>query len=329
MDRYQANWSMVEHGWNTHVKGEGRYFRDAKSAIETYRSEGCISDQYLPPFVIEKDGRAVGKIQNRDSVILFHFRGDRAIELSMAFEMESFPYFDRGEKLDVMFAGMLQYDGDLKIPKNYLVSPPQIHDTLTEKLSDYKIKECEISEMQKFGHVTYFWNGNRSGKISQEYEDYYEIMSDKVPFDQRPWMKAAEIADCFIEAIESDRYQFLRCNFANGDMVGHTGNLLATKIAIECVDLQLARIKECCDKNQCVLMVVADHGNADQMLEMRKDGSTMIRTAHSLSSVPFIICKADVKLKPGMWGLANVAPTVLDMFQIQKPESWEESIIMH
>ena len=140
-------------------------------------------------------------------------------------------------------------------------------------------------------------------------------------------MKAAEIADNFINAIESDKYQFLRCNFANGDMVGHTGNLAATKIAIECVDLQLARILECCKRNQCVLMIVADHGNADQMTEKKKDGEMMIRTAHSLNPVPFIICKDDVKLKSGEWGLANVAPTILEMFHIQKPLSWEQSII--
>ena len=327
MDRYQADWSMVERGWNTHVRGEGRFFKDAASAIETYRKEGCTSDQYLPPFVIEKDGQAVGKIQDGDSVILYNFRGDRAIELSMAFEMEIFPYFDRGRKPDVMFAGMLQYDGDMKLPERYLVNPPEIHETLTEKLSEKGIKEYAISETQKFGHVTYFWNGNRSGKISEEYEEYCEVMSDKVPFDQRPWMKAAEIADDFIKAIESNEYQFLRCNLANGDMVGHTGNLAAAQIAVECVDLQLARIKECCERNRCVLMVVADHGNADQMLEKKKDGSVMIRTAHSLNPVPFVICKPGIKLKAGEWGLANVAPTILDLLDIERPARWEESVI--
>lgn len=327
MDRYQADWGMVEQGWNTHVKGEGRFFGDAASAIEAYREEGCASDQYLPPFVIERDGAAAGKIQDGDSVILFNFRGDRAIELSMAFEMEEFPYFDRGKRPDVMFAGMLQYDGDLKLPERYLVNPPAIHETLTEALTEKGIKEYAISETQKFGHVTYFWNGNRSGKISEEYEDYCEISSDKVPFDQRPWMKAAEIADGFIKAIESGEYRFLRCNLANGDMVGHTGNLAAARIAVECVDLQLARIKECCDRNGCVLMVVADHGNADQMLEKKKDGSAMVRTAHSLNPVPFIICRPDIRLRAGEWGLANVAPTILDLFHIERPLSWEESVV--
>lgn len=327
MDRYQADWSMVERGWNTHVKGEGRFFTDARSAISTYREEGCSSDQYLPPFVIERNGRAVGEIKDGDSVIFFNFRGDRAIEISMAFEMEQFPYFNRGRKPDVMFAGMLQYDGDLKIPGRYLVNPPEIHETLTQVLSENGIREYAVSETQKYGHVTYFWNGNRSGKINEELEDYHEITSDKVPFEQRPWMKAAEVADEFINAMESNQYQFLRCNFANGDMVGHTGNLPAAKIAVECVDLQLARIKECCDRNRYVLMVVADHGNADQMLEKKKDGSVMTRTAHSLNPVPFIVCAPGVRLKSGEWGLANVAPTILDMLHIEKPLSWSESLI--
>ncbi len=327
MDRYQADWAMVERGWNTHVRGQGRFFPDAASAIGTLREEGCTSDQYLPPFVIERDGEAAGRIQDGDSVILYNFRGDRAIELSMAFEMEDFPYFNRGRRPEVMFAGMLQYDGDLKLPERYLVNPPAIHETLTEVLSGRGIKEYAISETQKFGHVTYFWNGNRSGKISQEHEEYCEVASDKVPFDQRPWMKAAEIADGFIEAMDSGRYQFLRCNLANGDMVGHTGNLAAARIAVECVDLQLARIKECCDRNRYVLMVVADHGNADQMLEKKKDGGTMVRTAHSLNPVPFIICKPGLDLKAGEWGLANVAPTILDLLGIERPASWEESII--
>lgn len=327
MDRYQADWGMVERGWNTHVRGEGRFFRDAASAIEVYRQEGCTSDQYLPPFVIERDGAAAGKIQDGDSVILYNFRGDRAIELSMAFEMEDFPYFQRGKRPDVLFAGMLQYDGDLKLPERYLVSPPAIRETLTETLSERGIKEYAISETQKFGHVTYFWNGNRSGKISEEQEEYCEVPSDKVPFDQRPWMKAAEITDGFIKAIESGKYQFLRCNLANGDMVGHTGNLAAARIAVECVDLQLARIKECCDRNGYTLMVVADHGNADQMLEKKKDGSAMVRTAHSLNPVPFVICRRGLKLKTGDWGLANVAPTILDLLHIERPLSWEESVV--
>lgn len=329
MDRYQADWDMVKKGWETHVKGEGRTFADAGTAIETFRREGCSSDQYLPAFVIAEDGEPVGKILDGDSVILFNFRGDRAIELSMAFEQEEFPYFDRGARPRVKYAGMLQYDGDLKLPEKYLVAPPKIVNTLTEVLVENGFAEYAVSETQKYGHVTYFWNGNRSGKVSEEYEEYCEIPSDNVPFDQRPHMKAAEVADKMIEAIESGNYRFMRCNFANGDMVGHTGNLQATKIAVESVDLQLTRIAEVCERTGTALLVVADHGNADQMYDTAKSGDRILRTAHSLNPVPFILCTGErqIRIRAGHFGLANVAPTILDLFGIEIPESWEESVL--
>ncbi len=330
MDCCQADWDMVKRGWDTHVRGIGRQFADARTAIETYRAEGCVSDQCFPAFVIAKDGKPVGTIEDQDSVILFNFRGDRAIELSMAFEMEDFPYFDRGEKRDVVFAGMLQYDGDLKLPRRYLAAPPQIRHTLTEVLTERRIAEYAVSETQKYGHVTYFWNGNRSGKISEEYETYQEIPSDKVPFEQRPWMKAGEIADAFIEAIESGKYGFMRCNFANGDMVGHTGNLLATQIAVECVDLQLGRILEACQRTHTTLLVTADHGNADKMLDFSEKGEEITRTAHSLNPVPFVIVSPDrkVRIRKGNFGLANVAPTILGLMGIPAPDCWEESMLV-
>ncbi len=329
MDRYEADWEMVKKGWDTHVKGEGRQFANATDAITCYREEGCDSDQYLPPFVIAQNGEPVGRMKDGDSVVLFNFRGDRAIELSRAFEEKEFDCFDRGVLPEVTFAGMLQYDGDLKIPNKFLVSPPHITNTLTEILCEHNIREYAVSETQKYGHVTYFWNGNRSGKISEEYETYEEISSDKVPFDQRPWMKAAEVSDCVIHAIESKQYDFIRCNFPNGDMVGHTGDLQATRIAVECVDLQLKRIKEVCDKNQYILLVVADHGNADQMIDVTKDGKEILRTAHSLNPVPFILYAPwlDLKIKEGAYGLANVAPTILELFGIKIPECWQESLL--
>ncbi|MEG0574726.1 MAG: 2,3-bisphosphoglycerate-independent phosphoglycerate mutase, partial [Erysipelotrichaceae bacterium] len=134
MDRYEANWNMVEKGWHTHVLGEGRKFASAKEAVETFRNETGVIDQDLPPFVIEKDGKAVGTIEDGDSVILFNFRGDRAQEISLAFDQENFDHFDRIRNPKVMYAGMLQYDGDLKIPNNFLVYPPKIKHTLSEKL---------------------------------------------------------------------------------------------------------------------------------------------------------------------------------------------------
>ena len=328
MDRYEANWPMVELGWKTHVRGEGRQFADAKTAIETYRTEtGCI-DQDLPPFVIAKDGKPVGTIANGDSVILFNFRGDRAQEISLAFDRKDFDKFDRSDYTGVEFAGMLEYDGDLHIPTNYLVEPPVIQNTLTEVLCAHKVREYALSETQKYGHVTYFWNGNRSGKVCEELETYEEIPSDVIPFDQAPAMKSVEITDHMVEAMASGKYDFLRCNFPNGDMVGHTGSLEAAITAMEYVDKGLSRILEAADKYGYAVCVTADHGNADQMTETKK-GKTSVRTAHSLNPVPFIIYDPDTAytIKEGNYGLANVAPTLVKMMDIPAPDCWEASMI--
>jgi len=328
MDRYQANWPMVEAGWKTHVLGEGRQFATAREAVETYRQEtGCI-DQDLPAFVIAENGQPVGKIENGDSVVLYNFRGDRAQEISLAFDRKEFPYFERPGYTGVHFAGMLQYDGDLNIPEHYLVQPPVIKSTLTEVLCAQGIREYALSETQKYGHVTYFWNGNRSGKVDESLETYVEIPSDVCPFEEKPMMKAVEITDAMVEAMASGKYDFLRCNFPNGDMVGHTGVMSAVVTAMEAVDAGVGRILEAADRYGYTVLITADHGNADQMTETKK-GKTSIRTAHSLNPVPFIIYDPDTKyeIKEGAFGLANVAPTVVKMMGIDAPACWEPSMV--
>ena len=328
MDRYEANWGMVELGWKTHVQGQGRQFASATEAIETYRAEtGCI-DQDLPAFVVARGGKPLAPIANGDSVILFNFRGDRAQEISLAFDRKDFDKFDRGDYTGVKFAGMLQYDADLNIPENYLLQPPVIQNTLTEVLCAAGVTEYAVSETQKYGHVTYFWNGNRSGKIREDLETYEEIPSDVIPFEQAPAMKSKEITEKMVEAMASGKYQFLRCNFPNGDMVGHTGVLEAVITAMECVDAGLKAILEAADKYGYTVLITADHGNADQMTETKK-GKTSVRTAHSLNPVPFIIYDKSRSwtMKEGAFGLANVAPTVVKMMGLSAPSCWEESIV--
>ena len=328
MDRYEANWGMVEEGWRTHVQAIGRQFPDAKTAIETYRAEtGCI-DQDLPAFVVAQDGKPVARIENGDSVILFNFRGDRAQEISLAFDRKDFDKFDRGDYTGVKFAGMLQYDGDLNIPENYLVEPPVIKNTLTEVLCKAGVREYAVSETQKYGHVTYFWNGNRSGKVDESLETYEEIPSDIIPFDQAPAMKSKEITDCMVKAMASHKYDFLRCNFPNGDMVGHTGVMEAVVTAMESVDESVGRILAAADQYGYTVCITADHGNADQMTETKK-GKTSVRTAHSLNPVPFIIYDPDTKyvIHDGQYGLANVAPTIVKMMGLDAPDCWEASMI--
>ena len=328
MDRYEANWGMVEKGWRTHVEGLGRQFATAAEAIETFRAEtGCI-DQDLPAFVVARNGEPVAKIANGDSVILFNFRGDRAQEISLAFDRKDFDKFDRPGYTGVKFAGMLQYDADLNIPENYLLQPPVITNTLTEVLCKAGIHEYAVSETQKYGHVTYFWNGNRSGKVDEALEVYEEIPSDVIPFEQAPAMKSAEITEKMVNAMASKKFEFLRCNFPNGDMVGHTGVMDAVVYAMECVDNGLKAIIEAADKYGYTVLITADHGNADQMTETKK-GKTSVRTAHSLNPVPFIIYDKDHDwtVLEGAYGLANVAPTVVKMMGLEAPACWESSMV--
>ena len=344
MDRYEADWSMVERGWQTHVLGEGRQFASAAEAVETYRAELGVIDQDLPPFVIAENGAPVGTVNDGDSVIFYNFRGDRSIEISKAFDAPAgeFDKFDRVRVPNVVYAGMLEYDGDLHIPSRYLVSPPEITNTMGEYLALTGVKQLAISETQKYGHVTYFWNGNRSGKFSDELETYIEIPSDVVPFEQRPWMKCAEITDKLIECLESGEYKYLRVNFPNGDMVGHTGSLLATRCSMEALDLQLARILKVLDKVGGIALITADHGNADEMYEMDKksglpkadkNGNYKAKTSHTLNPVPCIIYDNvtngayTVKADEGKFGLSNVAATMVNLLGYEAPSMWDESII--
>ncbi|MBR2473183.1 MAG: 2,3-bisphosphoglycerate-independent phosphoglycerate mutase, partial [Clostridia bacterium] len=285
----------------------------------------------------------VGTINDGDSVVFYNFRGDRSLEISRAFESgEDFDKFDRVRVPKVVYAGMLEYDGDLHIPSRYLVAPPEITNTMGEYLADSKVNVLAISETQKYGHVTYFWNGNRSGKFSEELETYIEVQSDVVPFEQRPWMKCAEITDKLIEAINSGKYQFLRVNYPNGDMVGHTGNIDATIVSVEALDLQLARLLSAIDAVGGIAVITADHGNADEMYELdkktgepkkSKDGSFKAKTSHTLNRVPCYIYdksgRSDYKVVDvdGSYGLSSVAATVVNLLGYEAPEMWDKGII--
>ncbi len=343
MDRYGANWGMVEAGWKTHVLGEGRQFATAKEAIETFRSEiPNVIDQDLPAFVIAENGAPVGTIEDGDSVILFNFRGDRAQELTVAFESGAdFDKFDRVRVPSVNYAGMLEYDGDLHIPKKFLVSPPVIRNTLGELLANKGIAQLAISETQKYGHVTYFFNGNRSSKFNEDLEEYIEIPSDIVPFEQRPWMKSAEITDKLVELISENKYPFMRVNFPNGDMVGHTGVFESAVIGVESVDIALKRILPAIDAVGGMAIITADHGNAEEMYELAKDGTPKAdkdgrikaKTSHTLNPVPCIFYdntenkdKYEV-VDSDSYGLANIAATIADLLGVEKPECWESSMI--
>ncbi len=343
MDRYNADWPMVERGWKAHVLGEGRQFESATKAIETYRAENAgLLDQDVHEFVIAKDGKPVGTVEDGDSVILYNFRGDRALEITNCFEAGSeFSRFDRKRVPACEYAGMMEYDGDAHIPHQYLVNPPSIDRTMGEYLTKTGVKLLAISETQKYGHVTYFFNGNKQGKFDEKLEDYVEVPSDVVPFEQRPWMKCAEITDKVIEAIKSGKYDHIRLNYPNGDMVGHTGVFNAVVCSMEGMDLQLGRLKQAIDEAGGILCLTADHGNSDDMYEHNKDGSVKMdkngepkaKTSHSLNPVPGIIYDPEYKgeydnenLNSGL-GISSWPATLMQLMGYVPPSDYDKSII--
>ena len=343
MDRYNADWNMVKTGWATHVAGLGPAFASARQAIEQHRKDNPgVIDQDLPPFVVVEKGEAIGPVKDGDSVIFFNFRGDRAIEISRAFEDDSMTQFTRSPRPKVKYAGMMRYDGDLGIPRNFLVEPPAIDRTLGEYLAGSGVRQFAISETQKFGHVTYFFNGNRSGKFNDNLEEYAEITSDLVPFEQRPWMKAADITDRMIVEIRKGEFAFMRLNYPNGDMVGHTGAYQATQIAVETVDLCMGRLMRAVREAHGILVVSADHGNADEMFEhdaktgkvkiSKETGLRMVRTAHSLNPVPVYIYDPAGSMHLSLsgennLGISSLAATCMRLLGYEPPADYTPSIV--
>ncbi|MGR3176431.1 MAG: 2,3-bisphosphoglycerate-independent phosphoglycerate mutase [Candidatus Anammoxibacter sp.] len=332
MDRYGADWNIVKRGWDAHVNGIGRHFKSCEMAIRTFYEED-IDDQYMDSFVVvDENETPVGMMEDGDSVILYNFRGDRSIEISQAFDVgKGFDKFDRGRVPDVLYAGIMEYDSDAKIPAKYLVEPPLINNVLSEYLVQEGTRMFAISETQKYGHVTYFWNGNRSGYIDDKLETYIEITSDKVPFDQAPEMKAVEITEKTIELLKSGNYNFGRLNFANGDMVGHTGVASATVQAVNTVDRCVGKLLDVVKELGGIAIITADHGNADELFVL-KNGGKVVKTSHSLNKVPFIISDYGYNNEYVMSnienpGLSNVAATICNLLGYEQPEDYDKSLV--
>lgn len=325
-DRYESNWKMVEDGWNTSVHGIGRQFASATEAVETYRRENPdLQDQYMPPFVIAENGEPVGRIQDGDACIYIDFRADRALEMAMAFTYDDFPYFDRGQRPDVYFASVAVYNEDLHVPEHVLVESPHFEKPLAFQLAEQGVKQYALSETVKFGHITYYFNGN-SHQIP-EGEDEEEVPSYIEPYNTRPWMKAAEITDKLVAAIESEKYQFLRINYPGGDMVGHFGEVEPTITAMEAIDISLKRIIEAVNKLGGVTIITADHGNAEELMEGGKP-----KTSHTTNKVPCIFVDdtenaKSYKLADGDFGLANLASTITMLLDKEPAANWLPSII--
>ena len=330
-DRYENDWTVVARGFDMMVNGEADYyFRSAKEGIVTLRRLNPeVQDQDLPAFVVvDENDRPVGKVEKGDALIYFDFRADRAIEIAMAFTYWDFPYFNRGEyqPTDVYFVGMTEYNSDTHVPEHRLVEPIHITGTLNRFLSERGISELAISETVKFGHVTYYFNGNSYDRADGE--EFVKIESDTVPYETRPWMKTAEIADKVLESIGD--YKFIRLNFPGGDMVGHTADMEAAIVAIEAIDIALSRIAKEVDRLGGVMIIVADHGNAEELL----DEKGTKKTSHTTNRVPCIIYdktanrqRYQIANLPRA-GLANLAATIAVLLgQNDYPSDWEQPLI--
>lgn len=326
-DRYENDWGMVERGWHASVLGDARQFASATEAVQTFRREvPGLQDQYMPAFVVAKDGTAVGKIDDGDACIYFDFRADRALEMAMAFTYNDFPYFNRVRRPDVYFAGMTEYNEDTHVPQYRLVGSPTFKRPLSYYLADHGIKQYAISETVKFGHITYYFNGNShtvpNGEVEEEVPSYTE------PFDTRPWMKTAEITDKLIGAIRSNQYQFLRVNYPGGDMVGHFAEMEPTIVAMEAIDLSLKRIIAEVNRLGGITIITADHGNAEELA----DANGVPKTAHTTNKVPCIFVDNTEnahKYEPvsGDLGLANLAATISELLGVEPADVWQPSII--
>ena len=332
-DRYENDWDMVKRGWDMMVNGVAEYYYySASEAIKDLRAKNPdIQDQNLPAFVIiDQNTRPVGKVEKGDSFIYFDFRADRAVEIARAFCDEDFDKFNRGgyKPEDVCFAGLTEYNTDLHIPARQLIAPVKIMGTLNTLIGDHDMSQLAVSETVKFGHITYYFNGNSNEKAPKE--EFIEIPSDTEPFETRPWMKAAEITDAVIKNIND--YKFIRLNFPNGDMVGHSADLEATKLAMEAVDFQLERLAKAVDKAGGCMIVTADHGNAEEVL----DENGQPKTAHTLNKVPFILYDNTenrryygVNRNLANPGLSNIAATVALLLGINDyPKIWQDPLIV-
>ncbi len=341
MDR-DHDWSKVRIGWEAHVHGRAPHrFRSALEGIRYFREQSPgLVDQDMPPFVlVDEEDRPAGVMRDGDAVLMMNFRGDRAIEITEAFELDDFDGFDRGARPDVLFAGMMVYDEDRNLPRLQVMGPTVVEHAFGERILKAGIRQFRLTETQKFPHVTFFFNGGRREPLDPAMEDYILIPSDKgVSFADHPAMKAPEIADKAVELIESGEYGFGLINFANADMVGHCGRMDAAIRAVEAVDAAVGRIVAAVEAAGGAALITADHGNAEEMMVHTDHGDEPC-TRHSTNPVPCILFDAawrggyhlrqprpddDVQHTPG---LSHLAATLFVMLGMPPPADMNPPLI--
>ncbi len=342
MDR-DRNWSRVAEGWALMVHGEGKLrFPSMMAAISHFRAlQPDLVDQDMPGFlIVDAQDRPIGAMADGDAVVMLNFRGDRAIEITEAFELDEFDGFDRGRRPDITYAGMMVYDEDRDLPHLQLMGPTKVANPFGKRMLALGEKQFRLTETQKYPHVTFFFNGGYRNPLDPAMEDYILIDSDKgVSFADAPQMKAFEIADRAVALVENGAYGFGLINFANADMVGHCGRIEPAIAAIETVDTALGRIVDALDRVGGCALITADHGNAEEMLAFAADGAQEPSTKHSTNPVPCVLFDPDFdgsyRLRqpdenPGSEppGLSNLAATLFEMMGYDAPEELDRSLIV-
>ena len=312
MGRYYAmdrdnRWDRIKRAYDAMIKGEGEKSNDLLHKIIKQRYEKGETDEFIKPIICDEKGL----ITEGDTIIFFNFRPDRARQITKAFVEKDFDKFDR-KFLKPNFICMTQYDEKIK-NVNVAFMPIKVKNGFAEYISKQGLKQLHIAETEKYAHVTFFFNGGKEEQY--ENEDRILIDSKKVAtYDLAPEMSASEIADKTIEAINKEIYDVIILNFANCDMVGHTGNYQATIKAVEAVDKNVGRIEKKVKEKNGIMIITADHGNAEAMI--KKEGEPM--TAHTVNKVVFVVDGYDCKLRDG-GKLGDIAPTILDIMGLQKP----------
>ena len=317
MDR-DNRWERVARGYRLLVRGEGRPEPASAGAAEAILAAYARgeTDEFIQPIVLTENGRAVATIQDGDAVVFWNFRADRAREISRALTEEKFDAFDRGRPPRLArYVCMTQYDQKLGLPVAF--APQSLHNNLGEYLSARDFRQFRTAETEKYAHVTFFFNGGIEAPYPHEDRRLVPSRRDIATYDLAPAMSAADVTDGAVTAIESGQYGFILINFANPDMVGHTGVLPAAVSAVETIDACLGRICDAAKKSGAAVLITADHGNCEQMVD---PDTGQPHTAHTTNPVPFIVVDDSLRgqrLREG--GLADVAPTVLDIMGLPVP----------
>ncbi|WP_313184319.1 2,3-bisphosphoglycerate-independent phosphoglycerate mutase [Lacrimispora sp.] len=320
MGRYYAmdrdnRWDRVERAYNALTKGEGNHGDSAAAGIQASYDKG-VNDEFVEPFVVTEAGKPLATVNDGDSVIFFNFRPDRAREITRAFCDDEFKGFPREKRLNLTYVCFTDYDETIK---NKLVAfkKEAISNTFGEFLAQNNMTQARIAETEKYAHVTFFFNGGV--EAPNKGEDRILVPSPKVAtYDLQPEMSAPIVCDKLVEAIKSGKYDCVIINFANPDMVGHTGIEDAAIKAIETVDTCVGRTVEAIKETNGILFICADHGNAEQLLDY-ETGEPF--TAHTTNPVPFILVNADPAYKLREGGcLADIAPTLIELMELKQPK---------